>query len=309
VSEDDAPLRRTEPPPVREAESVPQPAIVIPPPDEIKPPPGPPPDPAESVESAAPHVPSIPVPKERRSARPSPPPRQPHSSDVFERVKSSPTFQHAMEAFESVIEAGLEKAAETASVDEVTVEGAIEPVSARPLNPPVFGAMRRLMSAQEPLVGVLDVRGTPEWQTWKYLIGGGVAMLVLGGMLGVGLFNLIGLLALLYVFVQSLRTWRGQIGRYFLGFTPHRVILLPRDADGALGYEDAQSVDWSVVDRLRLTDKYIVIDAVPGGGKGLHFGALVLMQGEGGLGQQPRWLPNSPITALIDDKGFEVRDL
>jgi hypothetical protein len=33
------------------------------------------------------------------------------------------------------------------------------------------------------------------------------------------------------------------------------------------------------------------------------------MQGEGGLGQQPRWLPNSPITALIDDKGFEVRDL
>ena len=293
--------------------SVPQPAMIIPPPDVIKPP-------AVEGESAppalqaAPPPRSIPVPKDgppRPPRAPSPPysPAQPDARNVLERMKASPTFQQAMEAMESVIEAGLEKAAESAPVEDSGVLGAIEPVSARPLNPPIFGQMRELMLPDEPLIGALDVRGTAEWHIWKYLIVGGLAFMVLGGMAGAGVLSTIGLIAWLYVFVQGIRTWRGQIGRFYLGFTPRRMILLPRDGDGQLQFDRAQFADWTVVNRLRLTGRYLVFDAPAETGRGLHFGALVLPQGEGGLGHQYKWLPGSPITALIDEKGFEVRNL
>jgi serine/threonine protein kinase len=315
VEEGDAPHPVESKAPPKPAESVPQPAMIIPPPDEIKPPDlgeGAPP-----VPSAVSRVPprSIPVPKGESPPHPPRTPSPPYSSDqpdarnVLERMKSSPTFQQAMVAMESVIEAGLEKAAESAPVEESGVLGAIEPVSARPLNPPIFGQMRGLMPPDEPLIGVLDVRGTVEWQIWKYLLVGGLAFSVLGGIAGAGVLSTIGLIAWLYVFVQGIRTWRGQIGRFYLGFTPRRVILLPRNSEGVLLFDRAQSADWAVVDRLRMTDRYFVFDAPAETGRGLHFGALVLPQGEGGLGHQYKWLPGSPITALIDEKGFEVRNL
>jgi len=53
----------------------------------------------------------------------------------------------------------------------------------------------------------------------------------------------------------------------------------------------------------------VLLDVSGSKGRGIHLGALVLAEGEGGLGDQLNWLPDSPITALIDAQGFEIRNM
>lgn len=266
----------------------------VPPPERIVPPP--------PSRMAAPSAPPIPVPDKLK--------RSPHAEESpTKREHPTPTsaWRQAIDAVESVIEAGVERVAESVPVHverDALVPGGGMPVASRAHN-----QMHALLEPGEQLVGVLDVRGTADWQTWKNLLVGGLALNILGGILSSGLLSTIGAVAWLYILVQSIRTWKGHIGRYYLGFTPRRVLLLPRDAEGTPDLRRAQWAGWPVVDRLRLSDRYVLLDVSGSKGRGIHLGALLLAEGEGGLGDQLNWLPDSPITALIDGKGFEIRNM
>jgi len=266
----------------------------VPPPERIVPPP--------PSRMAAPSAPPIPVPDKLK--------RSPHAGESpAKREHPTPTsaWRQAIDAVESVIEAGVERVAESVPVHverDVLVPGGGMPVASRAHN-----QMHALLEPGEQLVGVLDVRGTTDWQTWKNLLVGGLALNILGGILSSGLLSTLGVVAWLYILVQSIRTWKGHIGRYYLGFTPRRVLLLPRDAEGTPDLRRAQWAGWTVVDRLRLSDRYVLLDVSGGKGRGIHLGALLLAEGEGGLGDQLNWLPDSPITALIDAQGFEIRNM
>jgi len=266
----------------------------VPPPERIVPPP--------PSRMAAPSAPPIPVPDKLK--------RSPHAGESpAKREHPTPTsaWRQAIDAVESVIEAGVERVAESVPVHverDALVPGGGMPVASRAHN-----QMHALLEPGEQLVGVLDVRGTTDWQTWKNLLVGGLALNILGGILSSGLLSTLGVVAWLYILVQSIRTWKGHIGRYYLGFTPRRVLLLPRDAEGTPDLRRAQWAGWTVVDRLRLSDRYVLLDVSGGKGRGIHLGALLLAEGEGGLGDQLNWLPDSPITALIDAQGFEIRNM
>jgi len=266
----------------------------VPPPERIVPPP--------PSRMAAPSAPPIPVPDKLK--------RSPHAGESpAKREHPTPTsaWRQAIDAAERVIEAGVERVAESVPVHverDALVPGGGMPVASRAHN-----QMHALLEPGEQLVGVLDVRGTTDWQTWKNLLVGGLALNILGGILSSGLLSTLGVVAWLYILVQSIRTWKGHIGRYYLGFTPRRVLLLPRDAEGTPDLRRAQWAGWTVVDRLRLSDRYVLLDVSGGKGRGIHLGALLLAEGEGGLGDQLNWLPDSPITALIDAQGFEIRNM
>jgi hypothetical protein len=179
--------------------------------------------------------------------------------------------------------------------------------SSVPVGAPAFDDVRQLVSPDEPVVGVLDVRGTVQWQLWKRLLVGGVALFLLGGMLGAGIITLVGIGMLAYLGYEGYRTRRGDVGRFYLGFTPEQVVLLPRDSDDVPQPDEAYLTAWSDVDRLRVSNRYTLLDFPLDDGKTLHFGALLMADGAGGLGDQLAWLPDSPITALINERGFEVR--
>jgi hypothetical protein len=157
------------------------------------------------------------------------------------------------------------------------------------------------------VIGVLDVRGTAQWRAWKRLLVGGIALFLLGGMSGAGLLTLLGMGMLAYLGFESYRTWRGDIGRYYLGFTPEQVVLLPRRRDNQPDYDEACLAAWPDIERLRLGSRYMVLDFPTDEDKTLHFGALLVSEGDGGLGDQLAWLSGSSITTLIDEHGFEIR--
>ncbi len=232
-----------------------------------------------------------------------------HGSRVSMRVRQ------AIDAVENTLEAAVEKAALAApplsgpSSDQLQPPVVAYHPSGMPVGAPAFDRMRDLLPPGEALVGVLDVRGTAEWQTWKHLLIGGFGLMIVGGMVNAGIISLLGLAAWFYLFIQLVRTWRGESGRYYLGFTPDQVVVLPRGGDSQSRLPDARSADWSVIERLRLTNRYVLLDMPTGGESTLHFAALVVAQGDGGLGDQAAWLPQSPIPPLIEDRGFEVRNL
>ncbi len=178
-----------------------------------------------------------------------------------------------------------------------------------PANAPAQRMMQGLLVPGEELMGVLDVRGTDQWGLWKTAVVGGLFLNILGGILNAGLLNMLGWVAWVFLAVQIFRTWRGDIGRYYLGFTSDRVIVLPRDAESQPLYGDAFAAGWAYIDRLRLTDRYVLLDMPDGSGETMKFGALLLAEGEGGLGEQQRWLTYSPIGGLIADKGFDADDI
>lgn len=290
------------------------------PPDEIAPPP--------------PSVPPIPLPGSRSEPAPkvaasqpvagepaAPPVRRsrldrseehaaPQSGvrDLVDQVTTSSAWQDAVAAVGRGVESVLDRAAEMAPVDDRGGYDLAASVAGPPIRAQAYAHMRDVLRRDEQLVGVLDVRGTPEWSLWKKLVAGGLALNILGGATAVGLLSTLGILLWLFVFVQGVRTWRGNIGRYYIGFTPQRVILLPRDDMGEADLEEAQAAAWPVIDRFKLKHRYMLMDVPNPGGKDFHFAGLVVAHGEGGLGPQDQWLPGSPITALIDDQGFEVAD-
>ena len=273
--------------PPSDEEAVPLPERIVPPPPS---------------RVAAPSAPPIPVPGAMPSS-----PRPKEKATRREHPTPSSAWRQAIDAVENVIEVGVERVAGSvpAPVDfHGPASGGGMPATSRAHN-----QMHALLEPGEPLIGVLDVRGTTDWQMWKNLLVGGLALNILGGILGSGLLSTLGVVAWLYILVQSIRTWKGHIGRYYLGFTPRRVLLLPRDAEGTPDLRRAQWAGWSLVDRLRLSDRYVLLDVSRVKGRGIHLGALLPAQGEGGLGDQINWLPESPIIALIEAQGFEVRNM
>jgi serine/threonine protein kinase len=237
------------------------------------------------------------------------------SSGVHDRVDrgSSAALRQALEAVDHSLEMAVEKVVEAApplgAPGSQSHRSARKAPSASPANALVFDHLGRLLDEGESLVGVLDVRGTAQWQTWKRLLIGGLALNILGGILSVGVFSALGGLALLFLIIQTVRTWRGTIGRYYLGFTPAHVLVVPHDADGVARFDNVESATWNGVERLRLTNRYVLLDMPTGSDDTLHFGALLMARGDGGLGDQLAWLPGSPVTGLIRDQGFEVRNL
>ncbi len=221
---------------------------------------------------------------------------------------SSSRFQRALEVMDHSVEAVAEKAIEAVPVKYGTLEPGEPPASAVPVNAPAFHEVSGLIPASDPLVGVLDVRGTGQWKTWKNMLIGGVVLFFFGGIVNAGFLSFLGLILLAYVGFQSFRTYRGDIGRYYLGFTPQRVIVLPRDVSGRPQSSDAWVVGWNMVERLRLTDRYVLLDIIANDIM-LNFAALVPSQGDGGLGDQSRWLPDSPVVQLIEDRGYETRNV
>ncbi len=277
-----------EPPPeggVAPPEEIPAPPRITPPP---------PPLPLPGSPRGAPAAPP-------RAATPPRASRPVSTSDTPERL--SEALRQALDVVDHSLEAAVVKAAESAPLFRgADDEGRGAPAA----DAPALRQVRRLLPEDEPLVGVLDVRGTAEWNTWKGMVIGGLALMVLGGIVNVGLFNLAGLAMWFYLAVQIFRTWRGETGRYYLGFTPRRVLLLPRDAANRPDFNRASSADWRAVERLRLTNRYVLLDMPRDRGRA-HLGALVAAHGEGGLGPQADWLPGSPVIDLIQDQGFEVQ--
>ncbi len=224
-----------------------------------------------------------------------------------DRGGASGVLRQAMEAVDHSLEVVVEKAAEAAPPLPGTPDGAMS--DAVPANAPALGVMRRALPPGESLVGVIDVRGTTRWRMWKQLAVGGLALNILGGILNAGLLSVLGWLAWIFLAVQLFRTWRGEIGQYYLGFGETHVAVLPRNADSHPLYDEAAVVAWHAVERLRLTDRYVLLDLLLDDGETLSVAALVVAAGAGGLGDQQRWLPGSPVAGLIAARGFEVRNL
>jgi hypothetical protein len=115
----------------------------------------------------------------------------------------------------------------------------------------------------------------------------------------------VGMLA--YLGYEGYRTWHGDTGRYYLGFTPEQVVLLPRSRYNEPKYDEACVTAWSDIERLRLGSRYLVMDVPTDDDRTLHFGALLMAEGDGGLDNQLEWLTGSSIPTLIDEHGFESR--
>jgi serine/threonine protein kinase len=283
------------------------PQDIVPPPERLVPPP--PPIPVPSSASARPAG-RRDLPEGQAIPDDLADPDRPVSGvrDRVDHGSSSAALRQALDAVDHSLEVAVEKVVEAAP----PLGGSpsqVQRSAVRPATAPALDHLSRLLDQDESLVGVVDVRGTAQWQTWKRLLIGGLALNILGGILSVGVFGALGWLAWIFLIIQTVRTWRGDIGRYYLGFTPARVLLAPHDSDGVARFDDTQSASWNVVERLRLTNRYVLLDMPTGSDDTLHFGALLMAQGEGGLGDQLAWLPGSPVTGLIKDQGFEVRNL
>jgi serine/threonine protein kinase len=292
------------------------PQDIVPPPERLVPPP--PPIPVPSSSSARPAG-RRDIPEGQAIPGDLPDTDHPASGvhDRADHLSSSAALRQALDAVDHSLEVAVEKVVEAAPQlggspsqgQRSTARGRPSIRPEIPASAPALTHVSRLLDQDESLVGVLDVRGTAQWQAWKRLLIGGLALNILGGILSVGVFGALGWLAWIFLIIQTIRTWRGDIGRYYLGFTPARVLVVPHDSDGVVRFDETQSATWNVVERLRLTNRYVLLDTPTGGDGMLHFGALLMAKGDGGLGDQLAWLPGSPVTSLIQDRGFEVRNL
>ncbi len=285
------------------ADSVPLPeGMVLPPPPSI---PVPPPPGSPSY--------GAPMPPGRREKKSDPTLHLPESvppgvRDFMERMASSPALHQALDAVDQSLDMAFEKAAEALSGPSSSAQ--LPAKRGVPEAAAAFDVLRGLMGPDEALVGVVDVRGTPRWQMWKRLLVGGLALNLVSGITSIGFLGAVGWLMWLFLIIETLRTWKGKIGRYYLGFSVDRVILLSHDDDGRPDARGMYAADWSVIERLRLTTRYALVDMPSGtADEVIHFGGVVLANGDGGLDNQPTWLPQSDIGALIAERGFESRNL
>jgi serine/threonine protein kinase len=279
---------------------------IVPPPPRIAPPPPPIPLPERSVRGAS----EFEMPEGKPARRSTTYRRESRAPAQKSREHRPGSALHqVLDVVDQSVEAAVEKVALSVTPPASSPRlGMMAPLAAVPINAPAFDHVRQLLPPEEPVVGVLDVRGTPQWQVWKRLLVGGVVLFLIGGMLGAGFLTLLGIGMLAYLGFEGYRTGRGDIGRFYLGFTPEQVLLLPRDSDNLPRPNEAYLVAWSEMERLRLGSRYTLLDFPLDDGKTLHFAAMLMATGDGGLGDQPGWLPNSPITALIRERGFEVRE-
>jgi hypothetical protein len=166
-----------------------------------------------------------------------------------------------------------------------------------------------LLNNNEPLIGALYVRGTANWGLWRRLLVAGLIMSIIVGIFGelfsLWLLHVLSTVFWLYVLWQGFRTWRGKIGHYYAGFTPDRVVILPLTPDGIPQPGDAEMAPWTRMQRLRLTDEYLWLEA--SGAATVTFLGWVPRHGPGGLDNQRKWLLASPIARLVREKGFYVK--
>ena len=276
------------PPEIALDESVPLPAQILPPPPPIPVPDGPLP------------ITGAPDPGRRR---PISKPKRPLGSPEQDELEGpSSVWRQAVEAVDYSLEMAAEKVAE-AIPQPGAHEGMIPMRGAMPVSGPAFDDISRALNPGEELVGVLDVRGTMRWKQWKQLIVAGLVLNILGGVAHLGMLSFFGWIAWIYLVVQGVRVWRGATGQFYVGFTPDRVVLLDRTRDAIF------AAAWSAVERLRVTDRYLLLD-IPGDDEyTVHVAGMLPALADGGLDEQAGWLPGSPLVALIEDRGFEVNNL
>ncbi len=273
---------------------------IVPPPAHIAPPPRPIPVPVVGARAPA---------RSRKPAisRAEPPPSG--VRDLMDRVSSSSALQQMLEAVDHSVEIAVEKVAQSVAPPASSPDlGVMAPRASVPVNAPAFEQVRQLLPAEEQVIGVLDVRGTVKWQTGKRLLVAGLVMFLLGATMQAGFLTLVGMVLLGFLGVQVYRTQRGTTGRYYLGFTPEQIVLLPRNEYNVPQPDEAYLAPWSQVERLRLASRYVLLDAFSDDENPLHLGAVLPLEGDGGLGDQTAWLSVSPITRLISERGFEARE-
>jgi len=284
-------------PPVPELEIAP-PEEIVPPPAQIVPPPPP-----------LPLPPEIPAGKDKRKGVPQGTGyrgmRREERVTIEKEVSVSQALRQAMEVVDHSLEAAVEKVAEVVP----PLPGAEDAAFFAGPDVPAVRAVSRALRADEPVIGVIDVRGTTQWRLWKQLTVGGLVLNILGGVLNAGLLSALGWIAWIFLAVQLFRTWRGVIGQYYLGCSAERLVLLPHDADGKPLSGERYVVSWPAVERLRMSDRYVLADLTLDDGETISFAGLLVTIGAGGLGEQLRWLPGSPLVALLNGRGFEVRNL
>ncbi len=225
-----------------------------------------------------------------------------------EGVSPSQALRQAIEAVDQAVEVAVEKVAE-AVPPLPGVEGAGGASAFAGTDVPAVRAVSRALRADEPVIGVIDVRGTTQWRLWKQLAVGGLVLNILGGVLNAGLLGALGWIAWVFLAVQLFRTWRGVIGQYYLGCSAERLMLLPHDSNGDPLPGERYVASWAAVERLRLSDRYVLADLTLDDGETISFAGLLVTVGAGGLGEQLRWLPGSPLVTLLNGRGFEVRNL
>jgi serine/threonine protein kinase len=166
-----------------------------------------------------------------------------------------------------------------------------------------------LLNADETLAGVLYLRGTDNWRSYRRLILIALGLSILGGIFG-GIFdlwiiNLVGTIAWFYLIIQAIQIARGVTGHYYIGFTPQRLIVQPLSQRLRSYRDEAQFAPWFAVRRLVMTDEYFWLEA--DAGTKVEVLGWLPAQAPGGLGRQRKWLLASAIARLLHEKGFPIR--
>ena len=104
---------------------------------------------------------------------------------------------------------------------------------------------------------------------------------------------------------MGLQIARGTQGHYYIGFTPHRILIQPLSERLRSYRGEEQSAPWYAVQRLVMTDEYFWLEAEPG--NTVQVLCWIPAQAPGGLGRQRKWLLASPIAHLLREKGFPIR--
>ncbi len=175
-----------------------------------------------------------------------------------------------------------------------------------PIKAEAYNEIGQFLAPGEPLIGAIYLRGTADWRTWRKLIIGGIVLHIAGALLNFGPLSVLGTIAFIYLIIQGIRIWKGKQGQYYAGFTPSRLILLPLNRDLVPQADHMEDAPWDRITRLRLTGDYAWIEAA--GADGLTVMAVLPAQGVGDLGRQRKWLFRSPITTMLREKGFDIRD-
>ncbi|GAB4417054.1 MAG: hypothetical protein Kow00106_12820 [Anaerolineae bacterium] len=277
---------------------IPPPEEIVPPPAHIAPPPPPLPLPPDSAGRRAPSLYEVDEGKVKRKEK--------TRSSGVEVIPASEALRQAMAAIDQAVDAAVEKVAEV--VPPLPGAEGTAPSFAGP-DVPAMRAVSRALRADEPVIGVIDVRGTTQWRLWKRFAVGGLVLNILGGVLNAGLLSVLGWIAWVFLAVQLFRIWRGVIGQYYLGCSAERLVLLPHDSDGNPLPGERYVAPWAAVERLRLSDRYVLADLTLDDGETISFAGLLVAVGAGGLGEQLRWLPGSPFVALLHERGFDVHNL
>lgn len=296
LSGEKAPPSSTEPEVAPPEEIVPPPARIVPPPPPL---PLPPDVPGRKTRPQA-----IPYDQSNRGAWRA----ERRRSRRAERTGASEALRQAIEVVDHSLEAAVEKVAEVTPPPS-GAEGAGGASAFAGLDVPAVHAVSQALGSDDAVVGVIDVRGTTQWRLWKQLAAGGLVLNILGGVLNAGLLSVLGWIAWIFLAVQLFRTWRGVIGQYYLGCSANRVVLLPHDDQGIPLPGERYIAPWAGVERLRLSNRYVLADLTLDDGDVISFAGLLVAVGAGGLGEQLRWLPGSPLASLVAARGFEVRNL